>query len=97
MDIYFERLKRRADILGNHHKKYIRIVEKNIGPLMDRLENEGQIDRVHLWQSAINPLEEFEIVSQLGFTQSERLEDLGCYFALQFLQMNFLIFLLKLY
>ena len=88
MDIYFERLKRRADILGNHHKKYIRIVEKNIGPLMDRLENEGQIDRVHLWQSAINPLEEFEIVSQLGFTQSERLEDLGCYFALQFLQMN---------
>jgi hypothetical protein len=88
MDIYFERLKRRSEILGNHHKKYVRIVEKNIGPLMDRLENAGQIDRIHLWASAINPQKEFDIISQLGNTVSERLDDLGCYFALQYLQMN---------
>ena len=88
MDVYFERLKRRSAVLGNHHKKYLRIVEKNTGPLLDRLEDSGYIDRIHLWINANDPRGEMQIIGSIGNTHQERLSDLGCYFAMQFLQMN---------
>lgn len=88
MDIYFERLVRRSDILGNHYKKYIGIVERNIEQLYYRLERARLYDRVHLWQSANDIREEMELIVGLGKNQEEKLADLGCYFSLQFLQMN---------
>ncbi len=88
MDIYFDKLKNRSAILGNHYKKYLVIIEKNLDSLMERLENAGMKERVHLWVNSPDYGDEMRTISLLGTTQKERLNDLGCYFALQFLQMN---------
>ena len=88
MDIYFERLKKRAQGLGNHYRKYTSIIDQNLDGLMGRLENAGVIERVHLWAAAHDYMEEMAIISEIGQTLKEKLDDLGCYFAIQFLQMN---------
>ncbi len=88
MDIYFERLKKRAQGLGNHYRKYTSIIDINLDGLMNRLENAGVIERVHLWAAAHDYMEEMAIISEIGTSLKEKLDDLGCYFAIQFLQMN---------
>jgi hypothetical protein len=88
MDIYFDRLKRRAGVLGNHYRKYIAIIENNIDGLMGRLEYAGVVERVHLWASAHEYREEISTIAKLRGSNEEKLADLGCYFAIQFLQMN---------
>ncbi len=88
MDIYFERLKNRAGDLGNHYKKYIVTIDKYIDKMMGRLEMAGAFERVHLWGTAHDYAEEMNIIAELGKDEQEKLNDLGCYFAIQFLQMN---------
>jgi len=88
MDIYFERLKKRAQGLGNHYRKYTSNIDVNLDGLMSRLENAGVIERVHLWAAAHDYMEEMAIISGIGTTLKEKLDDLSCYFAIQFLQMN---------
>ena len=88
MDIYFNRLRQRANVLGNQYKKYITIIDKYMDPLMSRLENAGMIERVHLWAGAHDYQEEMATISQVGYTLEEKLNDLSCYFAYQFLQLN---------
>ncbi|OGB99731.1 hypothetical protein A2V82_03420 [candidate division KSB1 bacterium RBG_16_48_16] len=88
MDIYIDRLKKRAKILGNHYQKYITIVDKYIDALMGRLENAGMIERVHLWATAHDYREEMSTIAGVSDAREQRLDDLGCYFAYQFLQLN---------
>ena len=88
MDIYFDRLKKRSAILGNHFKKYLTIIEKNLDSLMERLENAGMKERIHLWVNSPDYRKEMQTILLVGTSQQEKLDDLGCYFALQFLQMN---------
>lgn len=88
MDIYFDRLVKRSAVLGNHFKKYLTIIEKNLDSLMERLENAGMKERVHLWVNSPDYRKEMQTILLVGTSQQERLNDLGCYFALQFLQMN---------
>lgn len=88
MDVYFERLKNRSRELGNHYRKYTANIDANLNSLMNRLENAGAIERVHLWAAAHDYKEEMSIIANIGYTLQEKLQDLGCYFAIQFLQMN---------
>ncbi len=88
MDLDFDRLRRRAEALGNHYRKYSTIIENNIDALMGRLEYAGMVERVHLWAGAHNYQEEISTIAQVGKSKEEKLADLGCYFAIQFLQMN---------
>ncbi|MBD3376393.1 hypothetical protein GF406_15265 [candidate division KSB1 bacterium] len=88
MDFYFDRLLKHAQSLGNHHRKYVVLIEKNIDPFMARLEQAMMIEQIHLWAPAHNYSEEMRLISQVGGTLDQKLQDLGCYFALQFLQMN---------
>lgn len=88
MDIYIERLLRRARFLGNHHRKYIYFVETHIDKLMARLEQAMVIDQVHLWASARDYKQEMKTIATVGTSLEEKQNDLACYFALQFLQMN---------
>jgi hypothetical protein len=45
---YLNRLKERVNLLGNHHQKYIRTIEKYLDPLVECLENEGKLENIHL-------------------------------------------------
>lgn len=88
MEFYIDRLKERAQSLSNHYSKYITIIDKNFDALMGRLERACMIERVHLWTSAHNYRDEMNIIAQVGESEKEKLQDLGCYFAYQFLQTN---------
>ena len=88
MDVYLDRLKSRSEVLGNHYYKYINFIDTNLDKFMGRLEKEGVIERVHLWVTAHDYKQEMSTIFQVGTTLNEKLTDLGCYFAFQFLQMN---------
>lgn len=84
----FRRLRERASLLGNHHAKYIRHIEDWKDRLVELLESAGKSDQVHLWVPAMHPLREMMVIRNLGETPGEDENLLGCYYALQFLQLN---------
>ncbi len=88
MDISVERLLKRSQGLGNHHQKFVLLIEKNYDGLIRRIEAAQMNERIHLLVAAHDYGEEMAIISQLGKTTQEKLKDLACYFAFQFLQMN---------
>jgi len=88
MEFYIDRLKLRAQGLSNHYSKYVSLIDKHIDALMGRLEQAGMIERVHLWASAHDYKKEMNIIREVGTSLKEKLDDLSCYFAYQFLQTN---------
>lgn len=84
----FRRLEERVRELGNHHRKYLRAAAAHLDPLIDRLERAGAIDEVHLWSAAPDVREEMHLVGEMGRDTDEQLAFLGCYFALQLLNLN---------
>lgn len=85
----FLQLKERISPFGNHHHKYLYIIESQKDLLIGRLEEQGKIDQVHIWQTAGRHLsEEMDIILDIGETDKEKLNFLGCYYAAQFLLMN---------
>jgi len=84
----FAKLKERTEALGNHHLKYLRFISSHGQNLIDLLETEGKIDSVQLWRGTQDICGQMALVSELGDDEQERLEHLGCYFALQYLHMN---------
>ncbi len=84
----FTELKRRAGELGNHHRKYLQLIATVKDPLVDRLEQSGHSDEVHLWTPAADVAAEMECLARLGRDLPEQLEYLGCYFAFQLLHLN---------
>ncbi|HOT96607.1 MAG TPA: hypothetical protein PLG50_02665 [bacterium] len=88
MDDQLTRLKRRAQILGNHYHKYLHVIDKSYDGLCARLEVCRLCESVHLWQRPFDYRAEMRLVAGLGRSQEEKLADLGCFFALHFLQLN---------
>jgi len=84
----FHRLARRTSTLGNHHGKYLRIIERDLDGLINRIERRGWSDYIHLWVKPVDYRQEMADITLLGRTPEERLADLGCYFALHFLHFN---------
>jgi len=82
------RLKERVNNLGNHHHKFIHTVEKYGEPLIARLEDEGQIENVHLWKNAYNLSEEMDIILNVAHDFEEKTIFLGCYYSFQILHLN---------
>ena len=88
MPDHFKRLEERVRELGNHHRKYLRAAAAHLDPLVERLERAGAIDEVHLWSAAPDVREEMHLVREMGGDRDEQLAFLGCYFALQLLNLN---------
>ena len=88
MEKQFNRLKERVSLLGNHHQKFIRNIEKYGGKLIGRLEDEGLIENVHLWKSAYNLSKEMDIIVHVASDLKEKKIFLGCYYAFQILHLN---------
>ena len=88
MDDQLIRLKRRAQILGNHYRKYLHVIDRSYDSLCAGLERLRIVESVHLWERPFDYRIEMRLVAGIGRTQEEKLSDLGCFFALHFLQLN---------
>ncbi|MCP4631805.1 MAG: hypothetical protein GY855_02685, partial [candidate division Zixibacteria bacterium] len=82
------RLTEKTASLGNYNRKYIHIISNNIDNLIMTLEQRGVRDRVHLWNYSSEIPGEMDTILQCASDDKEKLDLLGCYFALQFLHMN---------
>jgi hypothetical protein len=82
------RLKRRTLLLGNQHRKYLYTISEHLDGLYQRLESHGAVERIHLWSRAPSYRDQMAEIGQWGKSEEEKLADLGCYFALQFLHMK---------
>jgi hypothetical protein len=85
---YFRRVEARALELGNHRRKYLFGIERWGRLLIDRLEASGSFDRVHLRRRATDVAYEMDCVLGASQGRGEKVNLLGCYFALQFLLIN---------
>jgi hypothetical protein len=85
---YFRRIEERAQELGNHRRKYMHAIEEHGRLLIDRLEESGLFDRVHLRQPATDVGAEMDAVVEAARNEKEGLILLGCYYAIQYLNMN---------
>jgi hypothetical protein len=81
-------LEEEAAILANNNRRYLHAVQTRVGDLVAALEEHGQADRVHLWQTARDPGAEMDVIAEVAGGPAERLSFLGCYYCLQFLRMN---------
>jgi len=90
-------LTEKTEALGNYNHKYLHIISTNINRLTTSLEQQGKLDRVHLWSYSTEIPGEMDTVLEAASDTGEALNFLGCYFALQFLHMNLrMIDILKL-
>jgi len=85
---YFNRLKIRANQLGNHQQKYIKKIEKHLNPLVEDLENAGLLENIHLWKGTSKLSEEMDVVLNVASTSEQKLNYLACYYSLQILHLN---------
>jgi len=85
----FESLEKRVSSLGNHHQKYIHTIYRFKDSLIQTLESSGKMMQVHLWRSSFSPSEEMNIIAALSEDSRTKVQHLSCYYAMQFLHMNF--------
>ena len=88
MHQYLNRLKNRANLLGNQHQKYIRTIEKYFSPLVSSLENAGKLEDIHFWKGTPRLSEEMDIVLSVASSREEKFKFLACYYSLQMLHLN---------
>jgi len=82
------RLQEKTEKLGNYNHKYLHVVSRNIDALTAALERNGVRDRVQFWNYSMEISDEMDTILQVAENKQEALDFLGCYYALQFLQMN---------
>ncbi len=82
------RLTEKTQALGNYNRKYLHIISTNINRLVDSLEKRDMRDRVHLFSYSLEIPGEMDTVMEVAPDTAAKLDFLGCYFSLQFLQMN---------
>ncbi|MBN1351826.1 hypothetical protein JXJ21_20620 [candidate division KSB1 bacterium] len=82
------KLQNRARQLGNHVRKYVRSIDQFGDALVRQLEQKGVIEQVHLWKESTRPGYEMAVIVSSCDSLEQKLNFLGCYYAIQFLQMN---------
>ena len=88
MHHYFNRLKNRANSLGNHHQKYIRTIEKHFENLVESLEKAGKLEYIHFWKGTPRLSEEMDVVLSVAPSREMKLAYLACYYSLHILHLN---------
>lgn len=89
MHTFLTKLTNRAGTLGNCVRKHRRAIELYGERMVRRLEERQVLNQVHLWKEAPNPAHELEVICQISATDQEMRTFLGCYYAIQFLHINF--------
>jgi len=85
---FLQKIYKRSESLGNHTRKYRRSIELFGNVLVQTLEKKGFIDQVHLWKESQNPSFEMDIILKCCQSLQEKLDLLGCYYAIQYFHMN---------
>jgi hypothetical protein len=78
----------RAQKLGNHYQKNIRIIQKILPDLHEYLARKGFLEHITLLQPSYQYAEDMSFITNLGIDQRKILDFLGCYFSLQLLWSN---------
>ena len=84
-----EIIERRVATLANHHQKYLVTIRRFIDSLVDALEESGKLTGTHLWRSSSDPADEMSVIAGLTSDPERNVQHVSCYYALQFLHMNF--------
>lgn len=88
MNIRYRRLRERTKELGNHFQKHLRILDKNIPVVLDRLEKHRIGERLDLWRLSQEPADSMYLVRSVARDEREQLQFLRTYYAVQFLQVD---------
>ncbi len=88
MKDFLTQIQEKTAEFGNHYRKYIQAVSKNLDHLIQKLEEEKKRDAVHILHPAYDFESELKIVESVGKNNEEKLNFLGTFFALQFLLIN---------
>ena len=82
-------IEKRVSELGNHLHKFTFTIKKHKDNLKDDLERSGKSMQVHLWHSSFSTPDEMKIIANLPGDTGRRVENLSCYYSLQYLYMIF--------
>jgi hypothetical protein len=85
----FNNLEKRVSELSNHLHKYIFTIKKHKGALIEDLDKSGKSMQVHLWHSSFSAPDEMRVITNMEGDTKRRVENLSCYYALQYLYMIF--------
>ncbi len=85
----FNALEKRVSELGNHLHKFTFTIKKHKDNLIEDLDKSGKSTQVHLWHSSYSAPDEMKIIANLQADTKRRVENLSCYYALQYLYMIF--------
>lgn len=88
MKDFIKKLSERTGEFGNHYRKYLQAVEKNLSKLVTRLEAHKRRDAVHILHPGYDFRGELSIVAATAQGIKEKLNFIGTYFALHFLLYN---------
>ena len=88
MKDFIKKLSERTGEFGNHYRKYLQAVEKNLGKLVMNLEAHKRRDAVHILHPGYDFGNELGIVAKTAQGAEEKLTLIGTYFALHFLLYN---------
>jgi len=84
-----EQIERRMAPLGNHFQKFYRNIERHHEALAVALEESDRVLEVDLWGTSPSPDHDMRVVVGLSDDAVESVRHLSCYYAIQFLRMNF--------
>ncbi|OQA14334.1 MAG: PII uridylyl-transferase [bacterium ADurb.Bin363] len=73
--------------LGTHNQKYILTISKYKDELLSALERHDSLDKIHFWNLR-DFSDDMDTIVDVGRNLEEKLNFLGCYYAIQFLNMN---------
>ena len=79
----------RVNTLGNHHQKYMVYIEKHFDALYSLIEEQRFLDQVRLHRFSSNPEKIMRKIASSLSDKEMTLNLLGCYYAIQFLMLNF--------
>ena len=79
----------RVSYLGNHFRKYLHTIHRYHSSLTKSLDNAEKLTQIHLWQSSFAPAEEMNLITALPDKPQIRVQNLSCYYALQYIHMIF--------
>ena len=79
-----------ASHLGNHYQKYIQNVERFLPDLLVKAEKAGLGNRVNITSLSTNFQRDMSVLVTLSNDNHTTLNNLGCYYSLQFLWFNIL-------
>lgn len=83
----FNNLEKRISQLGNHLQKFIYTIKELKDKFIHDLDTSGKLMQIHLWHSSFSVTDDMKIIISLTTDQKRNVENLSCYYSIQYLYM----------